>query len=227
MFRNLLLLRLKMCIFFIGFTCFFGRVSAQNSPFYKEIQAFKKKDSIQTPIKNAILLIGSSSFKNWVDVQNYFPLFPIINRGFGGSTLPDVIYFADDVIFPYEPKQILIYCGENDLASADSVTATMVFNRFKQLFQIIRDRLPKVSVAYISMKPSSSRERLWPKMIEGNKLIKKYLGKKKNTAFIDVYSKMFDANGEVMKDIFLKDNLHMNSKGYVIWQKIIAPYLLK
>ena len=224
--KKLLLLRSKICVLLVGFICLNGEASAQYSPFYKEIQAFKKLDSIKPPTKNAILLIGSSSFKNWVDVQNYFPLFPIVNRGFGGSTLPDVIRFADDVIFPYEPKQILIYCGENDLASADSVTATMVFNRFKQLFQIIRDRLPKVPVAFISMKPSPSRERLWPKMIEGNTLIKNYLKKKRNTAFIDVYSKMFDANGEVMKDIFLKDNLHMNPKGYAIWQKIIAPYLL-
>ena len=224
--KKLLLLRSKICVLLIGFICLNGEVSAQYSPFYKEIQAFKKLDSIKPPTKNAILLIGSSSFKNWVDVQNYFPLFPIVNRGFGGSSLPDVIRFADDVIFPYEPKQILIYCGENDLASADSVTATIVFNRFKQLFQIIRDRLPKVPIAYISMKPSPSRERLWPKMIEGNSLIKNYLKKKRNTAFIDVYSKMFDSNGEVLKDIFLKDKLHMNSKGYAIWQKIIAPYLL-
>lgn len=225
--KNLLLLRSKISIFLICFICFSGKVVAQNSPFYKEIQAFKKLDSIKPPTKNAILLIGSSSFKNWVDVQNYFPLFPIVNRGFGGSSLPDVIRFADDVIFPYEPKQILIYCGENDLASADSVTAKMVFNRFKELFQIIRGRLPKVPVAFVSMKPSPSRERLWPKMIEGNSLIKNYLKKKRNTTFIDVYSKMFDANGEVMKDIFLKDNLHMNAKGYALWQKIIAPYLLK
>lgn len=225
MYRNLLLLRSKICILLIGFACFFVEAAAQYPPFFKEVQAFKKLDSIKPPTKNAILLIGSSSFTKWVDVQNYFPLFPIINRGFGGSTLPDVIRFADDVIFPYELKQILIYCGENDLASADSVTATMVFNRFKQLFQIIRGRLPKVPVAYVSMKPSPSRERLWPKMVEGNRLIKSFLKKKKNTAFIDVYPKMFDANGEVMKDIFLKDNLHMNSKGYVIWQKIIAPYL--
>ena len=63
-------------------------------------------------------------------------------------------------------------------------------------------------------------------MVEGNNLIKNYLKKKKNTAFIDVYSKMFDLNGIVMKDIFIKDNLHMNAKGYAIWQKIIAPYLL-
>ena len=216
----------KIGIFFICFGCFYGTVFAQAPAFHAEVQAFKKLDSIHPPVKNAILLIGSSSFTKWVDVQDYFPNFPIVNRGFGGSTLPDVIHYADDVIFPYAPKQILIYCGENDLASADSITATMVFDRFKQLFQIIRSRLPKVSVAFVSMKPSPSRERLWPKMVEGNGLIKNYLKKKKNTAFIDVYSKMFDLNGIVMKDIFIKDNLHMNAKGYAIWQKIIAPYLL-
>jgi lysophospholipase L1-like esterase len=37
---------------------------------------------------------------------------------------------------------------------------------------------------------------------------------------------MLDANGMVMQDIFVKDNLHMNAKGYGIWQKIIAPTLL-
>ena len=224
--RKMSLGSLKICIFLICIGCFHAAVFAQEPAFYAEVQAFKKLDSIHPPVKNAILLIGSSSFTKWVDVQDYFPLFPIVNRGFGGSTLPDVIRYAEEVIFPYAPKQILIYCGENDLASADSVTSRMVFNRFKQLFQIIRTRLPKVSVAFVSMKPSPSRERLWPKMEEGNELIKNYLKKKKNTAFIDVYPKMFDQNGIVMKDIFLKDNLHMNAKGYAIWQKIMAPYLL-
>ena len=30
-----------------------------------------------------------------------------------------------------------------------------------------------------------------------------------------------------MEDIFLNDRLHMNAKGYAIWQKIIEPYLIK
>jgi lysophospholipase L1-like esterase len=77
------------------------------------------------------------------------------------------------------------------------------------------------------MKPSPSRKHLWSKMIAGNTLIKKYLAKQKNTAFIDVYHKMFTADGSVMNDIFLEDNLHMNAKGYAIWQKVIAPFLLK
>ena len=197
------------------------------APFYEEIQQFKKQDSVHFPAKQAILFVGSSSFRKWTDLQDYFPAYTIINRGFGGSTLPDVIRYTNDIIFPYQPKQIIIYCGENDLASADSISSAMVFDRFKQLFLLIRAHLPGVPIAFVSMKPSPSREKLWPKMIAGNSLIEKYLKEQKHTAFIDVYHAMFNTDGTVMKDIFIEDNLHMNAKGYAIWQKIIAPYLLK
>jgi lysophospholipase L1-like esterase len=194
-------------------------------PFAEDIAAFKKQDSISFPPKQAILFVGSSSFTNWKDVQNYFPQFTILNRGFGGSSVSDVIRYADDIIFPYMPKQIVIYCGENDLAAADSVTGEMVYQRFVQLFIMIRDKMPKVPVAFISLKPSPSRWHLKEKMIVANKGIKKYLRKKKNAVFIDVYHKMLGADGTPIKEIFIEDNLHMNAKGYAIWQKIIEPYL--
>jgi lysophospholipase L1-like esterase len=214
-------------VFMSWFLLFLCIIIKAQAPFYEEIQQFKKSDSIHFPPKNAILFVGSSSFRKWTDVQDYFPAYTVINRGFGGSTLPDVIRYANDIIFPYKPKQIVIYCGENDLASADSISSEIVFDRFKQLFLLIRVQLPNVPIAFVSMKPSPSREKLWPKMIEGNSLIKKYLMTQKHTAFIDVYHAMFNMDGTVMKDIFIEDNLHMNAKGYVIWQKIIAPYLLK
>ena len=203
-------------------------ITAQaQAPFFNEIQNFKKLDSTHFPAKKAILFVGSSSFTKWVDLQDYFPAYPIINRGFGGSTLPDVIRYANDIIFPYQPKQIVIYCGENDIASSDTVSSTIVFERFKQLFVMIRAHLPDVSIAFISMKPSPSREKFWPVIKAGNTRIKKYLHKQKHAAFIDVYPAMFNADGTIMKDIFIEDNLHMNAKGYAIWQRIIAPYLLK
>jgi len=81
----------------------FSKVVAQPA-FQNEIQAFKKQDSISPPPKNAILFTGSSSFRKWTDVQSYFPAYTIINRGFGGSVLPDVIRYANDIIIPYHPK---------------------------------------------------------------------------------------------------------------------------
>jgi len=199
----------------------------QKFPFWDDIQAFKRQDSIQPPPRHAILFVGSSSFTKWKDVQDYFPGYTIINRGFGGSSLPDVIRYANEIIFPYKPKQIVIYCGENDLAASDNVTGEIVFERFTTLFNLIRKNLPNVSVVFISLKPSPSRWHLRNKMITANERIKKFLKTKRKTVFVDVYHKMLGDDGKPIKEIFLEDNLHMNAKGYEIWQKEIKSHLLK
>ncbi len=200
---------------------------AQQPPFYSEIQDFKKQDSASFPAKQSILFVGSSSFRKWTDVQDYFPGYPILNRGFGGSSFPDLIRYADDIIFPYQPKQIVIYCGDNDLAASDTVTAEIVVDRFKTLFGMIRKHLGNVPVLYVAIKPSPSRSRLMPKMLEANVRIKQFLSKQKKAAFADVYHKMLNADGTPIKDLFVEDNLHMNKSGYAIWKEVITPLLIK
>lgn len=217
----------KKLKFLLSFLLIFNFANAQNAPFYTEIQQFKTQDSINFPPKHAILFLGSSSFRKWEDVQKYFPDYKIINRGFGGSTVPDAIYYANEIIFPYQPKQVIIYEGDNDLASSDNITADSVLNRFKQLFNLIRMKLPNTSIAYVSIKPSPSRKKLMPEMRKTNSLVKTFLSHQKNAAFIDVYHAMLNKAGEPDKSIFLEDELHMNAKGYRIWQKIIRPYLIK
>ena len=206
---------------------FYTRTSVLAQPLADDIAAFKKQDSIKFPAKNSILFIGSSSFTMWEDLKKSFPGYPVINRGFGGSSLPDLIRYVNDIVFRYKPKQVVIYCGENDLAASDTVTAKMVLDRFKTLFTIIRKKLPAVSVVYVSMKPSPSRHYLKEKVIGGNTAIKNFLKQQKKTAFVDVYNKMINADGTPKADLFLDDELHMNKKGYAIWQKAIKPYLLK
>lgn len=218
---------LRAIYLFIAFILCFGFVKAQQAPFYSEIQHFKKEDSANFPPKYAILFLGSSSFRKWSDVQKYFPGYTIINRGFGGSTIPDAIRYADEIIFPYQPRQILIYEGDNDVASSDKITADLVLNRFKTLFYLIRKKLPKTAIAFVSIKPSLSRQKLMPEMAKANMLIKNFLKDRKNASFIDVYHAMLDKEGNPDKSIFLGDGLHMNAKGYAIWQKIIQPYLIK
>jgi lysophospholipase L1-like esterase len=202
-------------------------VAENNPPYWDDIQNFRKRDSVSFPQDSAILFIGSSSFTLWQHVQDDFPGYTIINRGFGGSTLLDQIRYANDIIFPYNPKQIIIYCGENDFAWDSTVIVAMVFARFKELFQMIRQKLADIPIAYISMKPSPSRRHLVSKMLEANQNIKDYLGSQKNTVFIDVHSKMLNEANQPMPEIFLDDSLHMNEKGYAIWQKAIQPYLIK
>ncbi|MEO7265852.1 MAG: GDSL-type esterase/lipase family protein [Ferruginibacter sp.] len=202
---------------------------AQLAPYYNEIEAFKKMDSISFPPARAILFVGSSSFRMWKDVKDYFPGYTIINRGFGGSYLTDVIRYERDIIFPYKPKQVVIYAGENDIAGDSSVTGKIVFERFLKLYWDIKKNLGNAPILFVSLKPSPSRWHMRDRMMEGNKLIKNYLHRKnkRNDMFIDVWEPMLGGDGRPKKDIFLEDDLHMNAKGYAIWQKQIQPYLIK
>ncbi len=212
-------------VYLLLIICAVATARAQQPPFYNDIQHFKQADNTHFPPKKAILFIGSSSFTFWKDVQEYFPQHTIINRGFGGSTLPDLIRYVNDIVFPYNPRQIVIYCGENDLALSDTVSAATVAQRFITLFTMIRNRYPKIPVVYVSMKPSPSRERLMSKMTEGNRIIQEFLKKKKRATFIDVYRLMLDADGKPRKELFIHDMLHMNKSGYAIWQKALESHL--
>jgi lysophospholipase L1-like esterase len=196
-------------------------------PFRKEIDAFKKQDSIAFPAKQQILFVGSSSFTKWTNVQEYFPQYKIINRGFGGSILLDVIRYTDEIITPYKAKQIVIYCGENDIASSDTVTAAMVLQRVEKLFAAIRKKQKKVEIDFVSIKPSPSRAKFRVTVEQSNKLIEAFVTKQHHAKFINVFDAMLNKDGTIMQEIFLQDNLHMNEKGYTIWQKIIEPYLKK
>lgn len=217
----------KLLLILVVFSATYGNADAQTAPsFWSEILAFKKQDSLKFPAVNSILFIGSSSFARWNDVQSAFPGYPVINRGFGGSTLIDVIRYAYDMIIPYRPKQILIYCGENDLASSDSVTVTEVVTRFKTLFAIIRTNLPATNIAFVSIKPSPVRASIQPKVLKANKEISQFLHKQKNVHFINIYHAMLDKHGNMREELYVEDRLHMKPEGYIIWQKIIQPFLL-
>jgi lysophospholipase L1-like esterase len=204
----------------------FSVTIARAQSFLDEVNAFSKQDSLDAPSRNAILLIGSSSFTYWKDVATYFPGRVFINRAFGGSSLTHQIEYVEKVVYPYQPNQILIYCGENDIAASQMVTADSVFNRFVRLHQLIRKKYPAVRISFVSIKPSPVRAEFLSTVIISNKLIADFCRKNKKTDFIDVFSSMLNTEGKPMEELFIADRLHMNAKGYAIWSKIIAPYLV-
>ena len=208
----------------ILFVCSTLVLFAQERPFWNEIKEFKKTDSVKAPPRNAIVFVGSSSFRMWKNVQQDFPNHVIINRGFGGSSLPHLIEYADEIIIPYKPKQVVVYCGENDFMN-DTVTSEIVTNRFIKLFDILRKDLPKAEIVFVSMKPSPSRQRLMTEIASANAAIRDFLKSKPRTAFVNIWDDMLDMDGEPREELFLKDMLHMNSDGYAIWQKALMPYL--
>ena len=218
--------RLILCFFLIAQFAIAQDIKKPN-PFQPEIDAFAKADKVKMPDAGRIVFAGSSSFRLWQDVNDYFPGKNILNRGFGGSTLLDLIQYSKETIIKYKPKQIFIYCGENDIADSDTVKPMDVFNRFKKLYSILRTQLPvNTPIVYLSLKPSIARWSMHERMDGANTLIKNFISTQKNIQFLDVYHSMLGDDGTPLKNIYISDNLHMNANGYKIWQKLISPLLL-
>jgi lysophospholipase L1-like esterase len=213
-------LKFLKVIFCIQLLFFYTIGNAQNPPYWKEVQAFKIQDSIAKPSHYKTLFIGSSSFTLWKTLEQDLPEYAPLNRAFGGSTLLDVIRYRKDVVDTYNPQRIVIYCGENDVASSDTVTGKVVFERFKILYQYIREKSPKIDIYFVSLKPSPSRWSMRERMMDANTQIEAFCTKQKHAYFISIWNQMLE-NSKPIPSIFKEDSLHMNAKGYEIWIKEI------
>lgn len=219
------LVKVSLIAFFLGFPAALSAQTYNTKTFEKNIRTFDKRDSIENVQPGSNLFVGSSSITKWTDIADYFPDSYVINRGFGGSMFEDLLYYADRVIMPYKPAKIFIYEGDNDIAKG--IDTETLIKQATTLRKRIAEVFPKVPVVFISVKPSVARWGLKDKYVAFNQALKKYAEQQKLTAFVDVWTPMLDANGEVFKDIFLNDNLHMKPNGYQIWQKTLQPFLLK
>jgi len=212
------IIKIAVAIVGIAFTA-----NAQENKYEKTILGFEKTDLAQ-PInpKNLIVFTGSSSIVNWKTLAEDFPTKNIINRGFGGSTTTDLLHFADRVISVYQPKQVFIYEGDNDLKGKK--TPAEVFANFKLLFDQIRAKSKHTRISFISIKPSPSRRDLLNKISTTNALIAEFLKTQKNTDYIDVFTPMFPKQ-QFIPSFYKADSLHMTAAGYEIWKKVVKPYL--
>lgn len=51
------------------------------------------------------------------------------------------------------------------------------------------------------------------------------MNRKANSEYIDIVKPMEDGTGNVRKDLFLDDRLHMRPAGYEIWARTMRPYM--
>ena len=188
-----------------------------------EIKKFEEADLKNPPPKGAVLFVGSSSIRLWRTLEKDFPAAKVVNRGFGGSQIEDSTYFADRIIVPYQPRLVVLYAGDNDLAAGK--TRDRVFEDYKEFVNRLRQRLGDVRIAFISIKPSLARWNLVDKIASVNEMVRKYASKDKRLIFIDVFPAMLGVDGKPRPELFIEDGLHMTPAGYALWKSIVAPYL--
>jgi lysophospholipase L1-like esterase len=187
---------------------------------------FEAQDAVTPPPQNAILITGSSSIARWHPriVEDLAPL-TIIPRGFGGSEMSDVLHWVDRVVIAYRPRAVVIYEGDNDTGRSGK-SAETIAGQFEEIAGRIHAALPDTRIYVLSVKPSVSRWAVWPEAQRTNRMLEQIAAEDDLVYYVDVASPLLQANGEVMTDIFVADNLHLNEKGTDIWAATIREALM-
>jgi lysophospholipase L1-like esterase len=188
----------------------------------KAIVGFEEKDRVNPPPHHAVVFVGSSSIRFW-DVGKSFPGIEVINRGFGGSELADSVHYAPRIVLPYEPRTVVLYAGDNDLASGK--TPEQVAADFREFTRIIHARLPKTRIVFISIKPSPARWKLVEKGRKTNELVAEHCKSNELLAYVDCATPLLESDGKPRKELYRADGLHLNAKGYEIWASILKEYV--
>jgi lysophospholipase L1-like esterase len=191
--------------------------------FEDEIKQFEEADKTNIPPQGAVLFAGSSSIRLWSTLQQDFAPLPVINRGFGGSTIPEVIYYAERIIYKYQPSIIVFYCGENDMAENDA--PPVVFQNFKKFMGETEKKLPNTTVVVISAKPSPQRWNLWRSFQQYNSMVEQFAKNRPRLRFINISEQLMGADGHPDASLFVEDKLHLNSSGYERWTNVLKPIL--
>lgn len=194
--------------------------------FPSEIEAIKQKQKDKAKIANLdVLFVGSSSIRGWRSVYEDMSPLKVLNNGFGGATIRDILYHYDIVVKPFKAKKIVLYV-ENDISINTKVELHELFDLFRVFANKVENDFPDSKLYLVSFKPSPARKNLEYKQVVINELLKGYARKKANIEYIDIASPMKASYG-TDTTLFLNDKLHMNRKGYEIWIKVIKPELLK
>ncbi len=190
--------------------------------FEEEINRFEEFDSKNSFPEDAILFVGSSSIRMWKTAEA-FPEMPVINRGFGGSHFSDLLYYYDELVLPYAPSVVVLYEGDNDVASGKS--NDQVFEDYLEFTDRLTSDFPNARLVFVPIKPSSSRWELWPQMKEANQRIKEHMSENDQFYYVDLASPILGSDGTPDDSLFLDDLLHLNEDGYEKWNAAIRPTL--
>ncbi len=192
-------------------------------PWENAIRAFEEQARLNPPPSKAVLFTGSSTITMWSSLAQDFPFVPVINRGFGGSQMQDILVFAERIIASCRPAAVVIYSGDNDLAAGK--IPEQIVGAARGILRKIRRLCGNIPAIFIGPKPSPARWHLAEAIHETNELLHAWLDTESNVRYVDVRPVMLDKNGTPRHELFGPDKLHMSRAGYEEWIRILTPVI--
>ncbi len=201
-----------------------GQVADPDATRFENAMAtFARYDAKNSFPADATVFVGSSSIVGW-DTGDRFPGMPLINRGFGGSQMSDLVHYVEETVLRYTPRTVVVYEGDNDTSAGKR--SQQLLEDYQEFVEAVLTAQPSTRVVILSIKPSLARWNVWPEMQASNAAIEAYSQTDARVDFVDVGTAMLGADGLPRPELFVRDGLHMTPAGYDVWDEIVMEALM-
>jgi lysophospholipase L1-like esterase len=203
--------------------------NGQNNRFSTYYEQRKLLFEVLPDTKGEIIFLGNSI----TDGGEWAELFGnknVKNRGISGDTTDGVLFRLAEVT-KSKPKIVFLLIGINDLAHG--TLKDTVLENICTIAQNIRKYSPKTKVFIQSILPVNPVYGLFqthtnktPEVLCINGQLKSWC-EKEHFQFLDLFSQFKCADSNLLNPELTNDGLHLKGEGYLLWAKIIKPYLKK
>ena len=195
---------------------------AQLHPFEQEVRRLSEQlDSLGWD-PGTTVVTGSSTIRMWRSLPEISGREVVLNTGFGGSKAADLERYLFPLVLKFDPKRVFIYEGDNDLWAG--VAPEEILASLDRIVTRIQLAVPNAKIYLIGAKPSPSR---WAKKDlyqSFNQQLEKYSQRKEGVSFIDTWAALTDSDGNTRPELYIKDQLHLNEAGYILWNGVFKSY---
>jgi lysophospholipase L1-like esterase len=176
---------------------------------------------------SAVLFVGSSSFRFWDHIEEDLAPVKVINNGFGGAKVPDVLHYKKELIYAYNPKKLVFFLGSNDISGAkNDKSPEELYDLYAKLALDVHQKFPYCQIYILAITPTLARWDVWPEVKKANETIRSHSGRVDWVTFLDVGDSFISELGEPEWKYYKWDGTHLSRAGYDIWSKVLKDRLI-
>jgi len=194
-----------------------GLATSSPSLYTDAIAGFEKAPAVP----GAVVFIGSSSIRLWETMATDLAPHAVVNCGFGGAHASHVVRFWKHVVPRHQPRAVVLYAGDNDLAVGKSVEET--FGDVRTFVAQARAELPQTQLYLLLVKHSPQRVNIAAGIDALNARLRSLATS--GVEVLDVDSVLQGPDGTPREALFRFDGLHLSPAGYAAWTSVVKPAL--
>lgn len=173
------------------------------------------------------VFFGSSSIRLWKGLEEMMAPLSVVNRGYGGATVRDILVNYEKLMAQYRPKAFVVFC-DNDICGNDNdLSVSGVLDHYRLLFNRLDQDYPGVPVFFLSWKYSGLRAFMRDTQKLVNDVMADYASNSPQVTFVDVNATLLLPDGDINPSLFESDDLHINRDGYLLWTSVLKPHLME